>query len=94
MLATIATRQKLLILVTDGKPMDSDYDPVSRYAQHDVRMACIENQRQGIVTVGISTEENTLADMELMFPHRRFTLLPDIRALPQVLPRLYLRMTL
>jgi len=52
-------------------------------------MACLGNLRRDIVTVGISTEENTLADMELMFLHRRFALLPDIRALP----RLYLRMT-
>ena len=87
------TRQRLLLLVTDGRPMDDGYDPHSRYAQHDVRMACVENERRGIATFAISTEENSEADMQLMFPRGRFVILPDIRLLPEVLPRLFLRVT-
>lgn len=86
-------RQRLIILVTDGKPMDQDYDATTRYAQHDVRMACEEIARQDIHTFAISTEENTVADMEIMFPHRRFAILPNMRRLPDILPRLYIRMT-
>lgn len=89
-----AHRQRLILLVTDGRPMDQGYDPVSRYAQHDVRMACEENARQCIHTFALSTEQNTPADMTLMFPQNRYALLPDIRALPRVLPRLYIQMTL
>ncbi len=92
-LAEIEARQRLIILVTDGKPMDSAYDPQTRYAQHDVRMSCEENARQNIFTFGISTEENSLADMEIMFPQRRFAILDDIRVLPRILPKLYIRMT-
>ncbi|MFW5864394.1 MAG: nitric oxide reductase activation protein NorD [bacterium] len=92
-LARTESRQRLIILVTDGRPMDSGYDPNTRVAQHDVRMACEENERQYIHTFGISTEDNSLADMEIMFPGRRFTILPDIRKLPQVLPKLYTRLT-
>ena len=73
--------------------MDQGYDPASRYAQHDVRMACEENSRLGIDTFAISTEENSIADMEIMFPRRRFVILPSIRLLPRVLPQLYLRLT-
>lgn len=29
--------------------MDQDYDPHTRYAQHDVRMACEENARLWII---------------------------------------------
>jgi len=87
-------RQRLIILVTDGKPMDQGYDPNTRYAQHDVRMACEENARRDIHTFAISTENNSLADMEIMFPHRRFVILPSIRHLPRILPQLYLRLTL
>jgi len=87
-------RQRLVILVTDGKPMDQGYDPNTRYAQHDVRMACEENARQDVHTFAISTEENSLADMEIMFPRRRFVILPSIRQLPRILPQLYLRLTL
>ncbi len=92
-LSSVEAKHRLIILVTDGKPMDVGYDPESRYAQFDVRMACAENLRQGIHTFGISTEENSLAEMEIMFPNRRFVILPDIRKLPDVLPRMYLRMT-
>ncbi|KPK51020.1 MAG: hypothetical protein AMK72_00670 [Planctomycetes bacterium SM23_25] len=87
-------RQRLIILVTDGKPMDQGYDPNTRYAQHDVRMACEENARNDVHTFGISTEENSLADMEIMFPRRRFVILPDVGQLPRILPQLYLRLTL
>ncbi|MFW5996993.1 MAG: nitric oxide reductase activation protein NorD [Lentisphaeria bacterium] len=93
-LAQNQARQRLIILITDGRPMDNDYDPNTRYAQYDVRMACEENTRQGIHTFAISTSENTLADMEIMFPRRRFVILPDISRLPRVLPRLYSRLTL
>ncbi len=93
-LEQIEARQRLVILVTDGRPMDVGYDPNTRYAQHDVRMACEENARKCIHTFGISTEENSQADMEIMFPQRRFAILPDIRRLPQLLPRLYLKLTI
>ncbi len=86
--------QRLIMLITDGRPMDNGYDPNTRYAQYDVRMACEENARRDIHTFAISTEENSLADMEIMFPRRRFTILTDITKLPRVLPRLYSRLTL
>ncbi len=87
-------QQRLIILITDGRPMDTGYDPNTRYAQYDVRMACEENARRCIHTFAISTEENTVADMEIMFPRRRFTILTDIAKLPRVLPRLYSKLTL
>jgi nitric oxide reductase activation protein len=87
-------RQKLVLLVTDGKPMDQGYDPNTRYAQHDVRMACEENARMDVHTFAISTRENSEADMEIMFPRRRFVILHDLHELPRVLPQLYLKLTL
>ncbi len=92
-LSRIEARQRLIILITDGKPMDSKYSPDTRYAQFDVRMACEENERQQIATFAISTEENSLADMEIMFPQHRFAILNDMQQLPRVLPKLYIRLT-
>ena len=86
-------RQRLIILITDGKPMDTGYDPNTRYAQHDVRMACEENRRQEVHTFCISTEENSRADMEIMFPEQRFVILTHLANLPKVLPKLYVKMT-
>ena len=93
MLSQVAAKQRLIILITDGKPMDAGYDPTTRYAQYDVRKACEENRRQCIHTFCISTDENSRADMEIMMPERRFVILPDIRDLPRVLPKLYVKMT-
>jgi len=87
-------RQRLIMLVTDGKPMDAGYDPQTRYAQHDVRVACVENERQAVNTIGISTDANTIADMEVMFPHRRFIILPDMSRLPALLPQLYAKLVM
>jgi nitric oxide reductase activation protein len=87
------SRRRLLIVITDGRPMDAGYDAKTRYAQYDVRMACHENERQEVHTFAISTEENSRRDMEIMFPGRQFLILPSIAELPRVLPRLYIAMT-
>jgi len=86
-------RRKIVILITDGKPQDTGYDPATRYAQYDVRMACHECDRHDIHVVCISTLENTRSDMEIMFPRRRFTILSHIQELPRVLPKLYIKLT-
>jgi len=86
-------RRKLILLITDGKPQDSDYDPATRYAQYDVRMACHECARKDIHVVCISTLANSRADLEIMFPQRRFVILEDMSQLVDILPRLYLKMT-
>ena len=88
-----STRRRLIMLITDGRPMDQGYDPETRYAQHDVRMACEENRRVGIQTFCVSTMENSRVDMEIMFPEKRFVILKNIAELPRVLPRLYIRLT-
>jgi hypothetical protein len=87
------SRQRLIILITDGRPMDQGYDPETRYAQYDVRMACEENKKNGVLTFCVSTMENSRADMEIMFPDRRFVILKNIAHLPKVLPQLYIRLT-
>jgi len=92
-LAAVAARRKVIILITDGRPQDAGYDPASRYAQYDVRMATLECARKDIHVVCISTLENSRADLEIMFPHRRFVILENMRRLTNVLPALYLKMT-
>ncbi|MBN2450565.1 MAG: hypothetical protein JXR77_09245 [Lentisphaeria bacterium] len=90
----VPARQRLVLLITDGRPMDTGYDPNTHYAQQDVRMACQENAALGIHTFAISTEQNSLADMSAMFPRQRFVILTDMRRLPKVLPAVYTRLTL
>ncbi|MFW6457248.1 MAG: nitric oxide reductase activation protein NorD [Planctomycetota bacterium] len=92
-LAQCPEKTRLLLLITDGKPCDQEYDTESQYAQYDIRKACQENRRRDIHTFCVSTSENTPADMELMFPGGRYIILEDIRKLPRMLSRLYLRLT-
>lgn len=93
-LSRVTARQRLILVITDGRPMDEHYSPDTRYAQYDVRAACEENERRSIHTFAISTEENSPADMELMFPRRRFSILHSMSDLPRVLPRLYAHLTI
>ncbi len=86
-------KTRLLLLITDGKPCDQGYGTESQYAQHDVRKACQENQREGIHTFCVSTSKNDPADMELMFPRGRYVILTDFRKLPVELSQLYLHLT-
>lgn len=92
-LRAVRCRQRLILVMTDGRPMDSGYDPATGYAYADVRRACEENRRHGIHTLGICTDSRQNAAMERMFPERRFVLLPSVRQLPRLLPRLYARLT-
>ncbi len=92
-LSKLPNRRKLILLITDGKPMDQDYDSRTGYAQADVRKACEENRRMGIETYAVCTQEDSAADMEFMFPAHRFVTLKGIGRLPRVLPKLYMKLT-
>ncbi len=93
LLAQQPCRQRIILLITDGKPTDHDYDPDTGYAQRDIRMACEENIRNNIHTFAISTAANSSSDMDAMFPKRRFLIIDNIKRLPTLLPRLYLHLT-
>ena len=92
-LSNIHARQKIIILITDGKPMDSGYDPNSRYAQYDVRKANEENYTLGIDAFCISTDENKIEDLEIMFPFHRYVIVKSMTQLPKTLSQFYLKLT-
>lgn len=70
------------------------YDLNTRYAQDDVRMTCEENHRRGIHTFCISTNENSLADMEIKFAEYRYVIPPDVGSLLRALPRQYVNLAI
>ena len=94
-LKRLDSQRKLMIVITDGKPQDSDgYTSEGLYAQHDVRMACIEAKRNGIVVFCLSTENNSLNELELMFPVKRYVIMRSIIELPQLLAKSYIKLTI
>lgn len=92
-LSKVAAKKKIIIMITDGKPMDSEYDPVSRYAHYDVRKANEENYKRGVYSFCISTEENRVDDLEIMFPFHRYVIIKSMDDLPKVLSHFYLSIT-
>jgi Mg-chelatase subunit ChlD len=92
-LGKVSCKKKIIILITDGKPMDTDYDPNTNYAQYDVRKANEENRKKNIYTFCISTEKNKIKDLEIMFPDKRFVITQSFRELPRLLSAFYLKLT-
>ncbi len=92
-LAQQPARTRLIVLLTDGRPMDTEYDPQTRYAHHDVRKACEENGSLGIHTFCIAVDIEEQEELDIMFPRRRYVVLEDAGDLPQALTRSYLKLT-
>jgi nitric oxide reductase activation protein len=86
-----AARSRLLLVVTDGLPQDSDYGDVT-YAVADTAHALAEAQAVGIKPLGVALEagqDEALLDM--LFGRGRYARIREAARLPEALPRLYRR---
>ena len=87
-----ATTQKLLLILTDGKPNDLDkYE--GRYGIEDTRMAILEAEKLGIRPFCVTIDEQAEDYMPYLFGSRSFVLIRNAAELPKKLPLLYLRLT-
>ncbi|MEE9447139.1 MAG: VWA domain-containing protein [Arenicellales bacterium] len=85
-------KQKLLLLLTDGKPNDLDqYE--GRYGLEDTRMAVLEAQALGIQPFCITIDQQAEDYLPYLFGKQSFMLVRHAKDLPQKLPLLYLRLT-
>ncbi len=84
--------QKLLLLLTDGKPNDIDkYE--GRYGLEDTRQAIIEAQQKGIQPFCITIDDEAEDYLPYLFGKNAFVSIHKISELPIKLPQLYLRLT-
>ena len=91
-LARRQERTRLLLVVTDGAPTDTDvFD--EDYLAHDVRAAVREGRRQGVESHCLSLDAGAQARMAQMFGAGRFRLLDHPGRLPELLPQLLLMLT-
>jgi hypothetical protein len=87
-------RERLLILLSDGKPLDGGctlYHDV--YSQEDTRMALSEARQAGIHPFCITVDPHGRSYLSQMYGDGGYTIIDSVEALPQRLPGLYRRLT-
>ena len=91
-LAEQPSAQKILLILTDGKPNDLDkYE--GRYGVEDTRQAIIEAEKTGLQPFCVTIDEQAEDYLPYLFGARSFLLIKDARELPRKLPMLYFRLT-
>lgn len=84
--------QRLLLILTDGKPNDLDqYE--GRYGIEDTRMALIEARRKGLQPFCVTIDEKAGDYLPYMFGTDNYVVIRRPADLPRELPLLYARLT-
>lgn len=87
-----ASSQKLLLIITDGKPNDLDkYE--GRYGIEDTRQAILEAEKKGLQPFCVTIDEKAEDYLPYLFGKNAYVLIKNIAELPAKLPLLYLRLT-
>jgi nitric oxide reductase NorD protein len=87
-----ASSQKLLLILTDGKPNDLDkYE--GRYGIEDTRQAIIEAEKKGLQPFCVTIDEKAEDYLPYLFGKNAYMLIKNAAELPGKLPQLYLRLT-
>ena len=92
-LMAVDAQVKLLILLTDGKPYDSDTYQDNTYAQEDTKMALREARREKIHLFCVTVDQEAADYLPHMYSDANFVIIDDVRTLPHKLPQLYRRLT-
>ncbi|MGQ9896253.1 MAG: nitric oxide reductase activation protein NorD [Acidobacteriota bacterium] len=86
-------QSRLLLVVTDGLPQDSDYGDVT-YAVADTAQALAEAQAVGVRPLGVALEAGQdEALLEVLFGRGRYVRIREVARLSEALPGLYRRWT-
>ena len=86
------TSQKLLLIITDGKPNDLDkYE--GRYGIEDTRQAILEAEKKGLQAFCVTIDEKAEDYLPYLFGQNAYILVKKAGELPSKLPLLYMRLT-
>ncbi len=80
-------RTKLLILLSDGKPVDKEY--AGAYAIEDTRLALKEARHYGIRTFCITVDRTAAEYLPRMYSHSSWTVIDEVNKLPEKITRIY-----
>lgn len=92
LLGQSSATQRLLLLLTDGKPNDLDHYE-GRYGVEDTRMALSESRRAGLHPFCVTIDQEANDYLPYLFGKDGFILIRHPEALPRQLLRLYTRLT-
>ncbi len=82
---------KILVLISDGKPLDDDYR--GSYAMADTRMALREAKRQGIYPYCITVDRDGDKYLKGMYGDVAYMVIDHVEKLPARLPYIYKQLT-
>ena len=91
LLAREPARQRLLLVVSDCKPVDYDHYE-GRHGTGDVRQALREAHRAGVKTLALAIDSTAGLHLPRMFGPRGFRIVPNLAALTTALARLHERL--
>ncbi|MGH7235786.1 MAG: nitric oxide reductase activation protein NorD, partial [Nitrospiraceae bacterium] len=86
-----SARVRLLILISDGKPLDDGY--ADEYSLEDTKMALREARLCGIDPFCITVDRGADDYLRRMYGDVRFLIIDRAEALPERLPRVYRQLT-
>jgi nitric oxide reductase activation protein len=84
-------RHRLLILISDGKPLDDGY--ADEYSLEDTKMALREARMKGIEPFCITVDRTAGDYLRRMYGEVRFLIIDRASALPERLPKIYRQLT-
>lgn len=87
-LARQPRRQKLLLVLTDGKPNDVDHYE-GRFAVEDTRKSVQEARRFGIAVFGVTVDAMAQCYFPTLFGRGGYAIVGNIQRLPAALPAIY-----
>ncbi|MGE0312982.1 MAG: nitric oxide reductase activation protein NorD [Lautropia sp.] len=85
-------RRRILIVLSDGYPQDSDYGPDRddrEYGLQDTAHALREAERAGVATFNLSIDAGSTDYLRRMCPPKRYWVVDDVEALPARMLSLY-----
>lgn len=89
------SRVRLLILLSDGKPLDCGCDHYyDRYAQDDTRAALREARKEGVHPFCITVDPTGPQYLARMYGEVAYTVIDNVAKLPERLVRVYRRLAL
>ncbi len=94
LLAAQEARVRLLILLSDGRPLDCGCEHYNdRYAQEDTRTALRETMARHIHPFCITVDRRGEDYLAAMYGDVRYTVIDRVESLPEKLPSIYRRLT-